>query len=258
MTIRTATPPSVISQPSATFDKTAFDVLLWNKGYDVMLEESRQCPCRTRESGAPLVTCQSCRGLGYVFINPITTKAIITNIRKSPKFMEWSEENVGTVLATFRDVDRVTEMDRVTFVNGTTKRSETLTARTVEDQQFVFLTYGLKEVVDIFYFTGAGTALARLSESEYTLPDDNIYVIELNKTFPEGFNNVVTVTYLCAPQYLVIDVPKDVRTSTVVDNNGVGSRIEMPVNAVLRKSHIVWGQDDYGATGVKTIDNSYK
>lgn len=259
MTIRTATPPSVISQPSVQFDKTAFDALVWQKGYAVLIEEARQCPCHTRASGSALVTCQNCRGHGWLFLNPLNTRAIISNINKQPKYgVMWSEESVGTLSATFQHADRLAEMDRVTFVEVMSKRSETLTVRTVDGDKFVFLTYKPEAVLDVFYFASATTPLVKLTPvTDYAVNAPNNYILDLTATFPEGFNNTITVTYTCHPTYHVIDLPHDLRGSTVINNNGQLERINMPVQAILKKTHIVFDVSDSDG-GIQTIDNSYK
>jgi len=87
--IRTQSAPILASQPKASFQNEAFDALVFQQGYRVQHEEARLCPCRSRDSGSPLVTCQNCRGFGLTFINPIETKAVISGINKKSKYVEW-------------------------------------------------------------------------------------------------------------------------------------------------------------------------
>ena len=258
MTIRTATPPALVNRPAINLDNEAFDAVLWQKGYSVLLEEARQCPCHSRTGGAALVTCQNCGGLGWVFLNPIQTRAIISNIKKNPKYQEWSEESIGTISASLQYTDRLAEYDRVTFLESVSKRSETLSVRTVDGQQFVFLTYRLQEIVDIFYLESDSLPLVKLVVgTDYTPSPTNPYIVLLNTVFPDGFNNTITITYLHFPQYLVIDLPHDMRSSDVINSMGQMESVTLPVNAILRKSHIVFKEDDFDG-GVSIIDNSYK
>lgn len=257
MSIRSQTPPNVSHRPVVNLDVNAFESLIWQKGYEVLLEEARPCPCRSQDSGSPLATCQNCRGFGWMFLNPIKTKAIISGINKRPKYgVEWSEESIGTISATFMNTNRLNEMDRVTFVQSMSKRSEVLKVREYEGQMFVFLTYLPVEILDVFYFESAVTPLTRLDITEYDL-NENLYILELNFVTPDNFNGSVTVTYTCHPTYHVIDLPHDLRTSIVVNSLGQGEKIDLPIQAILRKAHLVLGVNDYNGQGVKMIDNSY-
>jgi hypothetical protein len=258
MTIRTQSPPPLAGQPKASFNNEAFDALLWQQGYSILLEEARQCPCQTRESGAARVDCQNCRGFGWNFLNPIKSRAIISNINKKGKYgTEWSEENKGTIMVSLMNVNRLAEMDRITFTEITSKRSETLRVRSVDGRLFVFATYLPTEILDIFYFELSTLPLVKLSTSDYSIDENNKYIVLLNFVPPSGFNNTVTITYLCAPSYHVIDIPHDSRSATVVNNNGQMESVNMPINAVLKKSHVVLGLNDYDG-GIVTQDNSYK
>lgn len=124
MSIRQSTPPNLIGQPdNKLFRKNDFDSLIWLKGYSVIIEQAIACPCRGK-SGSALPTCQNCLGLGWVFVNPVETKALITSINVNTKFKEWSPELTGTVQITVRDEDRLSFFDKVTFKTRTSILSE--------------------------------------------------------------------------------------------------------------------------------------
>lgn len=259
MTIRTQSPPPLAGQPKASFMNESFDALLFNQGYRVLHEEARICPCRSRESGSPLSTCQSCRGYGTLFINPIETRAIISGINKKTKYgEEWSEASVGTISATLMNVNKLAEMDRITFLDVVSKRSETLHVRTVDGQMFCFLTYKPVELLDVFYFESASLPLVKLTAgTDYELSTTNEYVVMLNFTPPDQFNNTVVVTYNNNAQYNIIDLPHDLRAGTIINPNGQLVKTDLPVQAILRKSHLCFTLGDYDG-GISVIDNSYK
>lgn len=261
MTIRTQTSPNTIGQPVVNFDQDAFNTLIWQKGYEVLLEEARQCPCRSRASGSPLPTCYNCRGYGWLFINPIETRALISSINKRPRYgVEWSEESIGTISASFMHIDRVAEYDRVTFINATSKRSEVLPVRTADNgSKIVFLTYKAASILDVFYLESAEKALIKASSDEYALLEDNPYIVELDFEPPADWNEMITVTYVHYPQYHAIDLPHDIRASTVITPLGQVEKVDLPVQSILRKAHLVLGVSDYdaGVSGVELADNSY-
>ena len=79
--IRTATRASQIGQPSVSFRNDDFAALIDSKGYTIIIEKAVRCPCE-REMGQALVSCQNCYGSGYIFINPLKTKAIASGINR--------------------------------------------------------------------------------------------------------------------------------------------------------------------------------
>jgi hypothetical protein len=258
MSIRTQTQPSLTGYPSANFDGGAFDALLWQKGYKVMHEEARSCPCRSRDSGSPLITCQNCRGFGQTFINPIETKAVISNINQNPKYVAWSMENAGTIMATLMNVNFLADFDRITFTEVTSKWSEDLKVRTVDGQMFVFLTYKPTAVIDVFVLESDKQPLIKLTPTtDYIISTTNGYILLLNFVPLVGFNGMVSVTYYCNPSYHVIDQPHNLRASTAVNQWGQIEKVDLPVQAVMRKAHLVLGLSDFEG-GITTIDNSYK
>src|ERR1035437_7342418 len=247
MSIRTQSPPVLAGQPKASFNPEAFNIAVFQQGYDVVLEESRQCPCHSRGSGSPLVTCQNCRGYGVLFVNPIKTKAIISGINKKTKYgEEWSEISIGTISATLLNANKLAEMDRITFLNVVSKRSETLHVREVDGQKFVFLTYLPVEILDVFYLQDPLLPLVKLvPDQDYKVSSTNDYILLLDFALPTGFNNTVTVTYLNNAQYNIIDLPHDLRASTVMNTNGQLEKVDLPVQAILRKSHLCLTLGDY-------------
>jgi hypothetical protein len=258
MNIRSQSAPVLSGQPKVSFNDEAFDAAIWNQGWNVTHEEARICPCRSRESGSPLLTCQNCRGFGLFFINPITTKAIISGVNKKNKYgEEWSEVSIGTISATLMNINKLAENDRLTFMDVVSKRSETLNVREVDGQLFVFLTYKPVEIIDVFVLELPTTPLIKLAITDYALSTDNEYVLMLNFVPPSGFNNTVVVTYYNNPQYMVIDLPHDLRASTIMNSNGQLVKTDLPVQAIFKKAHLCLSLSDYEG-GVDIINNSYK
>jgi hypothetical protein len=99
--------------------------------------------------------------------------------------------------------------------------------------------------------------LVRLTAAvDYEISTGNEYILLLNFVPVTGFNNTVTVTYLSNAGYHVIDLPHDLRASTIINQMGQLEKVDMPIQAILRKAHIVLGMSD-AEGGIVTLDNSY-
>lgn len=256
MSIRQSTPPNLLSQPKIEFNKNDFDATIWNKGYPVIHYDAIECPCKG--DTAPKVDCQNCLGLGWVFINPIETRGIVTSINTNTQYKYWSPELKGTIALTFRDVERLSFMDKVVFKDKYSVFSEVKKVRNSGTQAFVFASYPISDINILFAYKSVSEPLIRLQESEYSLSSDNPYVIKLNPVggFAEDFNGYVSIDYKYEMQYNVVDLPHELRSSVAVDNNGKQVHFDLPVQAICQKSHYINGDSPkYDGTGVQ--DNSF-
>lgn len=256
MSIRSAPPPNLIGQPTVDFDKNNFDSVIWLKGYDVVKYDAIQCPCTGGMN--PQINCENCLGTGWLFINPIQTKAIISSINKNTEYKYWSPEFKGTVSLTLRDVEHLSFMDKIVLKDSASLLSEVRPIRVHEGQSFVFASYPVSSINSIFLFSNANEPLIRLDPSLYSISAENPYVIKLSSSivYPANFNNVLSVDYKHKMQYNVIDIPHDLRMSTTRDNNGKLQKFELPMQAIAQKSHYVTGDSPkFDGTGIK--NNSY-
>lgn len=258
MTARTATPPSLIGQPDiGLFRKDDFSAAIWAKGYDVTLEQSISCPCKGI-SGAPKTDCQNCLGYGIVFINPLRTKVLVSSINRETKYQHWSPELIGTISVTARDEERFSVMDRITFNTRTSILSEVRKMRyTSTLLPFIFCSYKVTTIKNIFVFSTSSAKLIRLSSNDYTVnPDNKICVnFDENIDLPEGFNGVVSIEYEHEVTYNVVDLPHDFRSTFLTNERGQNVEYNMPVQAIARRSHIVFGEPS-NYTGDNLLNNN--
>lgn len=259
--IRQQAPPAITGFPKASFEKDRYEDLIFTQGYDVIVYDAVECPCKSQGS-TNLIGCQNCLGLGWVFINPIETKAIITSINKDTKYKFWSPEFKGTVNVTMRDVNKLSFMDKIVLKNRYSVMSEVRPIKSVTinnvTQKFIFTSYPITNVNHVFIFQDATHKLIRLTPDKYSVSPDNPYVLKLDSsiTYPTNFNGVVSIDYDHKIQYNVVDIPHDVRTTTYVNDNGQNKMQEMPVSAVCQKSQYLTGDSPlYDGTGFQ--DNSY-
>ena len=125
------------------------------------------------------------------------------------------------------------------------------------NQQFVFLVYRPVEILDVWVFNGSANPLTRITSDQYEINTNNPYILNINITSPpSNFNGVVSVRYRHEVQFNVIDVPHEIRTSNVRDTDGRLVKIDLPINAIARRSHLLLAEiPNFNGTGVQ--NNSY-
>lgn len=256
MAERKATPPNLLSQPNVDlFRKDDFEATIWLKGYDVKIEHAVTCPCRGN-SGAAKPTCMNCLGTGWIFINPLMTKAIISSINKQTKYQHWSPEFVGTISITVRDLERLNYMDKITFETRLSSMSEVKQILVNGLQKFVFCSYPVERVINVFLFDGDENKLVKLDKSEYSINSSNKLVVKINAAaYPDNFNGVVSIEYEHKVGYNVVDIPHDFRSTFIVNERGQNVEYNMPMNAIAQKSHILIGAPtNYGGNNLVNND----
>lgn len=252
--IRKSVPTNLTGTPTPTLKKDFFDSNIWGYGYDVLVEKAIECPCR--QDGSSLINCQNCRGTGWVFINPTQTKAIISSINQDTKYRAWSQELIGSVSITFRDIDQASFMDRVTILGESTIFSQVCPVRsTVDSKMFIFTAYAIESIEDIFIFQGESLPLLRLTSDMYFISPNNPFVIEfVTGAFLGSTNGTVSVRYKHKVQYNILDMPHVIRSTVDLNNLGQLKQQKLPVQYIARLSHYVL-QPNYDGSGI--INNSY-
>lgn len=246
-------PQGVQTQPQAFFKKNDFDVTIWQHGYDVIVEKALRCPCKSKGADN-LASCKNCGGSGWFFINPKQTKAIMHSMNLQTNFREWSEVNVGTVNVSVRDIDKLAFMDRITVLQGNSIHSQTVFTSFYKGVLFAFLDYTPKDVEEVYLFVSGDDKLVLLQENvDYTIVD---YKILIDKKYHHLKDVTLTIRYNHAPQFHVIDLPRDVMVSTIRTTDNRKIKAQMPVNAVGRRAHYVINRQSFN--GDLYFDNSYE
>lgn len=230
--------PNLTGVASPEFFKNEFDGAIWLKGYSVTLERALRCPCHAPD--APLIDCQNCSGTGYFYINPIKTLGLITSINQNNQYKNWTEALLGTISITVRDVDKpnLGYFDRVTIKKEYSYYSECLSLRKNATNTFVFTTYKPIEIIAIHLFVDSNQKLLKLSKNDYYINPDNPYCIIFNEDISQ--EQIASVYYKHELEYHILDLPHEVRASWVKDKKtGELNRIELPVQAVARRSHLI-------------------
>lgn len=246
--------PNLQGIASPEFIKTEFDAAIYLKGYTTIIEKALRCPCHEHH---PLIDCENCFGTGYFYINPIRTNSLITGINQNNQYKTWSEELLGTIAITVRDIDKPIfgYFDRITLKNEYSYFSENLIVRRNESNIFVFTTYKPIELISLHIFISSAQKLVKLSN--FTINPNNPYCIILDESeLEDSTSGVVSVYYKHEPQYHILDFPHEVRASWV-KNKSTGSleKIQLPVQAIARRSHLIDIRPNFDGSGVIENDN---
>lgn len=253
--IITTPAPNLEYVANPQFRLNEFEAAVWNKGYDVILENAMRCPCNAPD--APLVDCQNCLGTGYFYINPTSTKALITNLNQTNKYNRWSQELLGTIQITVNDANKsnLSYFDRITIKKEYNYYSENVVLRRFSENTFVFTTYKPIDVLSIHVFNSPFEKLIKIPSNEYSINPDNPYCIVFTGDLSD--KAVVSVYYKHEPEFHVLDLPHMIRASWSTDKStGAEERIRLPLQAIARLSHLIAMRPDYNGGGMIINDNT--
>lgn len=251
-----ATPPSYLGS-NVQLVKKDFDSVVYQHGYDVLVDKAIKCPCITKESGSPLSSCRNCGGKGWVFLNRYKTKLLLQNINSQKKFLEWSEDNMGTVSITSLHEDRLSFMDKITVTGVSSIFNEILQPVLFRNKFFSYLVYEPTNVLEIYLFEDSRKPLMKLTGDNFDIVGN---LISFNESVSNriGFQQDITVSikYEHNPKYHVIDNPRDSMLVTDRRTESKGKLVydNMVTFYIGRKAHFVLDAPDFNEG---LIDNSY-
>lgn len=241
-----ATTPMDIGSPATYFDRKKFDDLIFDKGYEAFIDRAIQCPCRVLSTGQPLSDCQNCGGVGWFYIDRVSTVLGCTSMANRNKYEVWTVSNAGTVSVTSRAEDKLGWMDRVTLTELESWFSQALYLKQLGDgSYFSFLTYEPTNIFDVFLFLGSTTPLGYLTPDLYTISGNKILIPASTIT---GLNTTIaqlsiSIRYTHSPSYYIIDINRDLikqRTATCFLQPTVNAvKTNLPLNAIGRRAHFV-------------------
>jgi hypothetical protein len=247
-------------QPRADLNKREFDNLVYQKGRDVVLETALECPCKSPSTNQQS-NCKNCGGTGWIFINPRSTKMILTAIDAVTEFRPWSEELRGTVSITALEQDEMSAMDRITVTKGESIHNEVVFIKQKGSVYFCYTTYNIKKISYIGLYISQDQPLKRLVLNEDYLVADNIlrfseeFILANIPDFISGESTSLTIRYKHAPQFHVIEMKRETMQSDIYQK-GVSVNQNMPVSAIARRSHYQLSAQNL--TGDRFINNSYQ
>jgi hypothetical protein len=240
----------------ADLDQATFDNLVDEKGREVLFETALQCPCKSASAGQ-LGTCKNCGGTGWIFINPIQTRMILSAVNIVSDFKPWSEEMRGTVNVTCKASINLCQMDRITDLNGDAIFSEVLFLKQKGEQIFTYTTYDVKEVLYIGLFVTDILPLRKLIQDEdYVVNGQTIEIInsDLIGLDVDPKDVSFTIRYKHAPSFCVIELKRETMPTFEL-KSGVEVLNKMPISAIARRTHYQLTAPNL--QGDRLLNNSY-
>lgn len=174
--------PNLVAKPVVNFTVEEHDAMVWNKGYEVIIESAVKCPCRTKDNDH-LSICENCLGVGWVFINATQDRAIMSSINFDTKYKEWSAEKLGTISVSLMRRSYLSYMDKITVVDSNVRQSEVLYPKKFNDNYFSYTIYDIQSVEEIFRFISPTQALQKLElDIDYTFGGNKVLFVVTNTT----------------------------------------------------------------------------
>jgi len=239
------------------FSKDDFDILIGQKGLVFRHEIAIKCSCNREVSGQPLPHCVDCGGVGVIFIEPELLKGVVQAVNYDPKNMNYSEINLGTAQLTTRYNQRLGWMDRITLCDGETIFMENVFPElrevdTVEELS-ALLTYVPKSLSKVYMFVAENTPQLELIEgTDYTVAEGSRKLV-LSDAIKTSFKSsdekkkYIGIRYLHEPQYIIMDIQKDIRNTRVVDSAGKENLKNLPINCIIKKVHYTLNDNGFGS-----------
>lgn len=244
--INIAKPPQLVGIPRVDFITPDFDTLIWNKGYDILLEESMPCPCSMKVN-SPQSACRNCGGTGWLYTKQTKAKAVIQSINKSTQYKDWSETLMGTVNVTIESRFQLSFRDRLTVLDSESIGVEVQIVRQYENKTFIYTIYPIDEIIAIYKYNGNEVPLDKVSNYKF---DKNVVYFENSEVNVE---DSISIRYKHKVMYSVIDINHDIRNTYRLNEKSRENQIRMPVNAVARKLHYI--SDAPSVVGPTILEN---
>lgn len=247
------TQPSNLSLPRMDFEKDDFNALIMQKGNDVFWERAILCPCKIK-GGDYKPDCLNCAGTGWVFLDKIKTRMLLHSMNIETRYKEWSEEKMGTVSVSCRDVDQISFMDRITMIDSDSIHSQIIYPQYYKKQLFAYTSYLISETLDVFLFEDIDKKLKKLKIGDDFTYSGHVFFLN-EKYYKSDFTLRVAIRYRHSIAYHVIDMTRDVRNLFVVNqSNGREESVRFPLHGIAKRAHYILDADRFST--ITLLDNS--
>jgi hypothetical protein len=254
--IITETPASTGNQ-EVFFDTKQFNDFIYAHGYVCYIERRLYCPCINLNTGLAFTDCLNCGGTGKFYIDRQQSVIACVHMSNRNKYESWSAVNMGVVNITAQPKDKMGFEDRVTLPELEMWFSEVLALRMSDDgtEIFAFTKYFPNQIFEAYRFTTPSVPLTVVPPNLMTVTNNKL-VFDFT-TFNPLFPCNVTLRYVTNPQYMIIDINRDM-VKTVAPACSVpasiGTKANAPLNYVGKLVHIL--ADAPNRNGLGLFDNT--
>lgn len=221
------------------WNKTEFDGAINDRGYNCTTEKAIKCPCVNLATGSALPSCQNCGGTSWVYIDKKNkVKVLLQSMAYSEKYFNWTQANTATARATIWDIEKLVYMDKVTLDDASTNYSQHIRLQEYDNKLFGFTTYPVEKVLGIYAFLSPTDPLMLLIENTDFYFDKGKNILFFNEKVLSLDNKTMTVHYTHKPQYIVIDILRDIIQQKVVRVGDSAPKLEnLPNSYIMRRLH---------------------
>ena len=222
-----------IERPRLDFVPQKFKDKTIEKGYDITWEKMLLCPCRKDITTQAKSDCINCNGTGYHWFDPIETIGLISSVAVQKRFLQWTEDLMGTAMMTINPEYKIGWMDKITVNSAETMYSEVCEVFEQDALLYIRTKYIPLEVIGLFEFVAVNEALNSLENQIET----NGYVSKILAPVQSG--DSISILYKHRPVYLVNDTMNDYRNTYVKKGMIVDTNKTMPIRVMIKKAHLL-------------------
>ena len=235
------------------FKNEKFNILIEQKGLKLTHHFAVKCSCIREVSGSALPNCDICDGVGFTFHGEHILKGVIQAINFNPKIQQYSEINLGTAMLTTRYTDRLGWYDKIVIDDGETMFSENvfpiIRGTGLAQKCSGLLTYapidylqplGSNVTMRAFLYVNTTTQTELTYLTDYTFSGREMI---LSNTLRDALiaseqdKYYIGVRYKHKPEYIVMDIQKNIRNTLVMGVGDVEELKHLPIHCTIKKTH---------------------
>ncbi|NLY08547.1 MAG: hypothetical protein GXZ11_01395 [Tissierellia bacterium] len=216
---------------SASFNPNDFQRLIENHGYNAYWSKAIVCECL--ENGQPDMHCEYCQGKGWRYLPREHVKLVSTSFTGKQELIVPGLKEPGTVYVTPEIEIIMGYYDKIEFYEIDARHSQvikmgieetTATFRPINDLNFVLAgDYVYTETVD------------------FIVTADKHHLKWINPETKPKKGTKISILYLTSPEYLVVDMNHELRSTRVSKGTVNPYTAKMPNQYQLRRIDFVYG-----------------
>lgn len=222
--------------PKVDFFVNQFDELIEQKGMIVQWEQAMFCHCYDESTGQPDYNCPYCGGSGFMYLPPIETKVVTTNIDGKFDWTNVGLKQPGTAYATSLSAVLMGYHDRLLFPDFKSKYSEVLT---FIDGKSSRLHKPAKAVIKLL-----STSADYEQDIDFKISEDGYYLEWINvMTLPEDSTRI-PVLYVTSPSYIIIDLLHELRATYAKVKTPEDKFFELPKQFLIQREDFLYATNN--------------